>query len=72
MHALGMIGNRIFHNNLSLSRLARLKNLDFSRSNSRLLKQYTINNKLANNPNVRRNIRDYLWVNILKYANLND
>lgn len=67
MHAFGMIASNIYHGNFSLNRLSRLKNVNFNRSNQILLKKYTVNKRLANNPHVRRYIRDYLWQKVLKY-----
>lgn len=70
MHAFGMIASHIYHDQLSLSRLSRLKKIDFSRTHQRLFKLYSTNGRLANNPHVRRAIRDYLWVKVLKYSKI--
>jgi DNA sulfur modification protein DndB len=72
MHAFGMIASKFYHQGFSLARLARLKNIDFSRTNSRLFNKYTSNNRLANNPHVRRAIRDYLWEKGLGYSPIED
>src|SRR6185312_14916537 len=48
MHAFGMVASRFYHQGFSLSRLSRMRSIDFSRNNSRLLKKYTSNDRLAN------------------------
>lgn len=72
MHAFGMIASRMYHDKAPLSRLNRFKDFTFSRSNLRLFNKFTVDDKLANNPNVRRKIRDYLWVNILKFPKIEE
>lgn len=72
MHAFGMIASKLYHDKFSLNRLPRLRNIDFSRDNKRLFKLYGSDGRLANNPNVRRAIRDYLWEKVLKYSRIEE